>query len=574
MERYHSLLDSLKKSDGITAEEYDACIKKNAVVINRNETPTIEIQRLPSTVQTVFEELESKYGINIRELIKDVEHGYSIDITTTVDPAEVKIMQAAVNRGLKHRGAEVGFVVIDANRKIKGILGGRNKNRRETFNVATQTRGQMGSVMKPLVYAIAYDANIVTPRFIETDSTEGLADPPRNWDNTYGRVMTLEDALFSSNNIITRRVWDRIRKELSFEDRLAYITKLGLNTAEFRAAGPNDTTVALGSRSATPLEIATAYATLLDGIYIEPTVIEKLQVGGKYLERKRTTRPVFRRMSVYGVIQSLVKAGDELTGRLDVGIKTGTTNGFKETWVAGFIDGQVTEARSFALLVTNEDRTSLGEGAYASVIARPVIYRWLRSELKGKIKGSKKVYASSEDTSDSAYVSPVQLDLTPPVVDEGLNETADNKVIGTDDAASINGGIEEVIEEDKLCRDYTETSINNTLGEDNISKLYGLRKDMVECSTVNTTEGDSDWAFYILKSAEASDRLSALYLTKEGTESETAVSHYRNAREDYQAVINGPAYTESIPEARRRLEELEKRYAEDTTEPEEETTEE
>ncbi len=242
---------------------------------------------------------------------------------------------------------------------IKAMVGGYDF-RRSQFNRVLQARRQPGSAMKPLIYAAALDKGF-TPATVVLDEplTFHFRQPdgtlkewsPQNYSREFDGPMTVRRALAKSNNIATIRILQEIGVPYAAE----YAHQLGLQSPL-----DENLTLALGSSAVTPLELATAYATLVNGgIRVTPTYITRIrdrhgkilesidpadfpagpQAGQHLAERPRTR--IISAETAYlittlmeSVIQEGTGARAKALGRPVAG-KTGTTNDLRDAWFVG-----------------------------------------------------------------------------------------------------------------------------------------------------------------------------------------------------------------------------------------------
>lgn len=244
---------------------------------------------------------------------------------------------------------------------IKAMVGGYDF-RRSQFNRVLQARRQPGSAMKPLIYAAALDKGF-TPATVVLDAPlifrfrqpNGILKEwaPQNYSREFSGPTTVRQALAKSNNIVTIR----ILQEIGVRYAADYAHQLGITSPL-----QEDLTLALGSSAITPLELATAYATLANGgIRITPTYITKvrdrdgkvlesidpadfpagLQAGQRLVERPRT-RAISAETAYLttSLMESVVRNGTggraQALGR-PVAAKTGTTNELRDAWFVGSV---------------------------------------------------------------------------------------------------------------------------------------------------------------------------------------------------------------------------------------------
>jgi penicillin-binding protein 1A len=244
---------------------------------------------------------------------------------------------------------------------IKAMVGGYDF-RRSQFNRVLQARRQPGSAMKPLIYAAALDKGF-TPATVVLDAPlifrfrqpNGILKEwaPQNYSREFAGPTTVRQALSKSNNIVTIR----ILQEIGVRYAADYAHQLGITSPL-----EENLTLALGSSAVTPLELASAYAVLVNGgIRITPTYITKVrdrdgkilesidpadfpagaQAGQRLVERPRN-RVISAETSylvtnlMESVIHSGTGAGAKALGRPAAG-KTGTTNELRDAWFVGAV---------------------------------------------------------------------------------------------------------------------------------------------------------------------------------------------------------------------------------------------
>ncbi|MEY4762317.1 MAG: hypothetical protein RLZZ200_2173 [Pseudomonadota bacterium] len=144
------------------------------------------------------------------------------------------------------------------------------------FNRATQAKRQPGSGFKPFLYSAALE-NGFTPSSIILDTPiveEGVgiegAWRPENHGGDFGGPMRLREALVKSRNIVSIR----ILRQVGVDPVKDYAARFGFE----KDAMPDNLTLALGTLQATPLQMATGYATFANGGYkVAPYLIERIE---------------------------------------------------------------------------------------------------------------------------------------------------------------------------------------------------------------------------------------------------------------------------------------------------------
>ncbi len=201
------------------------------------------------------------------------------DADTAVEEAQTeqdKPVARAIYRLSQIPDANAGFVVLNPqNGAIEALVGGFDFNKNQ-FNMVTQARRQLGSNIKPFIYSSALAKGMTAATLIndspiiDWDSSAGVYWRPENDSKIYRGPMRLRYALRWSVNTVSVRLIRKIGPAYAKK----YLEKIGLPGQHMRPFQ----SLALGSASFTPLEVATAYAVLANGGYkIMPWYIDRVE---------------------------------------------------------------------------------------------------------------------------------------------------------------------------------------------------------------------------------------------------------------------------------------------------------
>lgn len=276
-----------------------------------------------------------------------------LHVFTTLDPQ----VQWAVQRSLHDRvrtlrGGQPGLqgaVLISrtTDGEVLALTGGKDAGS-QGFNRALDARRPVGSLVKPAVYLTALEQparyNLVTllddsPLSIESG---GKQWEPDNYDHrSHGEVM-LYQALAHSYNLATAR----LGLELGLDKVIDTLHRLGI-----RQSLKPYPSLLLGAADMTLLDVSQLYQGLASGGFLVPlrSIRAVLDAEGEPLQRysiqiQRVIDPGPAMLATWA-LQSVVTEG---TGRSlnrffspETGLagKTGTTNGLRDSWFAGF-DGE------------------------------------------------------------------------------------------------------------------------------------------------------------------------------------------------------------------------------------------
>lgn len=272
----------------------------------------------------------------LREGLQRLEKTYPVQLGHRKDPERRGKLQGCV---IALR-PESGHVVA--------MVGGRRYEESQ-FNRAVQARRQPGSLMKPFVYltgfALAQQGQIppFTPATLLEDEpleivSGGQIWSPRNYDGEYHGVVTVREALVRSLNVPAVRA----AREVGLQGIIRMLRDVGLSGRLM--AVPS---LALGAFEVSPLEVASAFATIANyGVRAEPvTVREVVTPDGRVIEsREVRLEPVVSPQAAYvtlelmrGVVEEGTAAGLRAYGYVGVvAAKTGTTDDLRDAWFVGF----------------------------------------------------------------------------------------------------------------------------------------------------------------------------------------------------------------------------------------------
>ena len=195
----------------------------------------------------------------------------------------------------------------------------------------------------------------------------------------------MRNALAKSKNLVTVRVLQAIGPQYAQD----YIARFGFDPK----LHPPYLTMALGAGSATPLQMAAAYAVFANGGYrVAPYLIAKVTdirgnvlseaspvVAGEDAERAIDPRNAFIMTTLLrDVIASAPAPARMSLGRNDLAGKTGTTNDSVDAWFCGFNAALV----GVAWIGFDQPRT-LGPNETGAVAALPIWISYMAEGTEG-----------------------------------------------------------------------------------------------------------------------------------------------------------------------------------------------
>ncbi|MBE0407947.1 penicillin-binding protein 1A [Psychrobacter sp. AOP22-C1-22] len=151
---------------------------------------------------------------------------------------------------------------------VNALVGGFDFNHSK-FNRALQGWRQPGSTIKPLIYTAALEKGY-RPDSIVSDRPIQVGDwKPKNSDQRFLGDITLRRGLYLSRNLVSIR----LLRAIGISDARNLLDEFGLDKEKL----PTTLSLALGAGQATPLQMATAYATFANGGHrVQPYFIEQI----------------------------------------------------------------------------------------------------------------------------------------------------------------------------------------------------------------------------------------------------------------------------------------------------------
>lgn len=325
--------------------------------------------------------------------------------------------------------AQGALVSLDPqNGAIRALVGGFAFEQ-SNYNRATQAKRQPGSSFKPFVYSAALD-NGYTAASLVNDAPIVFVDEyldkvwrPKNDTNTFLGPIRVREALYKSRNLVSIR----LLQAMGVGKTIDYMTRFGFNKQDL----PPNLSLALGTATLTPMEIATGWSVFANGGYkVTPYLIDKIESrngdtlfvanppsvpngvaasdglaapanSGITIEptpgaaptdaTPAPAAPAVAERIVDGrttyiltsMLQDVIKRGTGrralALGRTDLAGKTGTTNESKDAWFSGYNADYIT-----AVWTGYDQPESLGRREYGGTVALPIWMSYMGGALKDK----------------------------------------------------------------------------------------------------------------------------------------------------------------------------------------------
>lgn len=392
IERQQIVLKQMYNYDLITEEQYEKAKKEKIRFVNGNINTQSETEQISSS--NIAPEFTTIILNEVRKILKVEDgdqnflfDGYKIYATVDLDMQRAAYKAFNSNYNLKSRaGLNGALYSIDPNNGyVKAMVGGKNYKKGE-FNRATSSLRQPGSSFKPLVYLSAIqNKNMGMNNVMEDSPVKDGKWSPKNYDGKFRDSMTLLKALEISNNIIPVKLLQQVGVDS--------VEKIWRDSGVVGGDFPKDLTLALGSISTKPSDMALFYAALANGGYqVKPHYIDKIEnkYGEIIYEVKPQKKKIFESHDVAILTYMLQNAVEHGTGQsakifdkdgklIPIAGKTGTTSDYVSAWFTGYTPGLAT-----VVYVGNDDNKPMGAGMTGGSAAAPIWKTYMQSVISIK----------------------------------------------------------------------------------------------------------------------------------------------------------------------------------------------
>ncbi|SOC41211.1 transglycosylase domain-containing protein [Ureibacillus acetophenoni] len=357
--RQERLIDILAENNIIPKEEATT-YKQEKITL----TLKSKIAQHPAYSTYVLEELKwliaYKEGLDMKleqaqsdderkAFLQEIETRYKevldsgIEIHTALDAVKQEEDQQKIDSLLWPNNLQASAVVIDnQTREIVSLYAGKHYKKFE-FNRAFQATRQPGSSFKPLiVYAPLFETTNYKPSSIVSGGSICIGNfCPQNYGGAiYGNV-SITTAFKHSYNTSAVRLLNSVGIETSFQylDRFQFSSLVDQDHSYAAALGGL-------TYGVSTLEMADAFSSFIDGSYKRAHSIRKVtDLEGNILyswpQEKETIWSPHTVQYMRSLLSEVVRSGTGVglySNTSYIGAKTGTTNDYRDYWLAGLTD--------------------------------------------------------------------------------------------------------------------------------------------------------------------------------------------------------------------------------------------
>ncbi len=317
----------------------------------------------------VFKELKKLPGIP-----KTYLDSGSLKIYTNLDINAQTILENNINNTIKNNNLEVNSIMMDSKTgAIIALIGGRDYNKSQ-YNRSLNSKRQVGSTMKPILYYTALQNGFTSSSSFLSEKTtfkisEDKTYSPKNYGDLYGnKAISMAEAIAVSDNIYA------IKTHLFLGENAMINTAYQMGIKTKLESIPS---LPLGTIPLNIIEITNAYQTLAnEGVRCEPFFINKVtDMNDNVLYQHKDTKEIVLQKDLVYILNEMLS----LTYDYDLidysyptnisikallsnkyAIKSGSTN--TDNWVIGFNKNVVT-----SIWVGNDDNSNIGGNDYKYV---------------------------------------------------------------------------------------------------------------------------------------------------------------------------------------------------------------
>ena len=230
------------------------------------------------------------------------------------------------------------LILENSTGNVLAYIGGAGRETSSAYEMdGVRSRRQAGSTLKPFIYGLAFDKNIITDNTLVNDNPidiqvgTGIYSPSNYQDIFHGDV-TARVALASSLNIPAVKVLTMLNPD-------EFILKLNeAGFTELRDADYYGLSIALGSLDISLLELTNAYRALANkGFYSKIRIKEDdPKDNSTRIFSEKTTEILKDILSDNDARALSFGLENPLVTRLPSSVKTGTSKDMRDNWCVGF----------------------------------------------------------------------------------------------------------------------------------------------------------------------------------------------------------------------------------------------
>ena len=329
------------------------------ILTGENQNSARVYTTIDAELQVRAEELVQKHVYNARRNFRSV--------IKSSDQKEIrlrkKLQDAAHDMGLlldlgglpiareSDGGLQAALIALSPRTgEVLAMVGGESFQSKNQLNRTVQMRRQTGSAIKPFIYAKALSSHLIHAATLIDDTPYVVGSGSKTWapENINGGFegpMPARDALAKSRNIPAIRVGRLIGRDGVTELFSDFFFQ---NENALNERFSYDETVAIGTISLSPLEMARAFSVFINnGFLADPILITRVESAEKSVDTRKThidqlglspaSKDRLLSAAESQLMLSLLKSSGRNSGAGVPGVvgKTGTSSESRDLWFVG-----------------------------------------------------------------------------------------------------------------------------------------------------------------------------------------------------------------------------------------------
>ncbi len=283
-----------------------------------------------------------RFAYHAAEELARLRTGKQSTIASTIDISKQQIAERLIAdhvAGITDGATAAALVVDSSTGEVLASVGSSGFDTAGGWIDLTNSIRSPGSLLKPFIYALAFDDGVAGPNTVIDDMPRGFGGyRPENFDRTFRGEVRVKDALQHSLNVPAVATLERVGAE-RFSGLMQSVGATLLRRR--RADDQPSLAIALGGAGVSLREIATLYSGLADGGRVKPLIwrkdVAKISDGVQLFAPETVDR-----------INAILRGAPALSGRAPAALstnapiiayKTGTSYGYRDAWSAGHADG-------------------------------------------------------------------------------------------------------------------------------------------------------------------------------------------------------------------------------------------
>lgn len=268
-ERQKIVLIMMKKNKVISEEEYQKALNENITIVGKSKESNIA--SVNYFKDSVLEELKS-----LKQIPSNIIETGGLKIYTTLDSEAQENLENSVQKYINNeQELETSAIMMNPDTGgIMALIGGNNYNKSQ-YNRATNSKRQIGSTMKPILYYTALESGFTPSSSFTSEKTtftfsEGKTYSPKNYNDKYAEgPISMAAAISYSDNIYA------VKTHLFLGEDMLINTAKRIGITSKLTPIPS---LALGTEEMSLMEITAAYSSFANqGYKINPHFIKKVE---------------------------------------------------------------------------------------------------------------------------------------------------------------------------------------------------------------------------------------------------------------------------------------------------------